>query len=160
VALGLSYAGGAVRSVARVGGVLAAGATLLLVVHVEVPLVALRTDPAARFGEGRALAEAVRTSTAEAPALPILAERYQEASLLAWWTGRPTRVVPGCGRTGEGSDAPFDAPAGAWFVRPARSGPATCVGTRYPDVRGPRVLRGTDRAGRAVGPWDLFRVER
>jgi 4-amino-4-deoxy-L-arabinose transferase-like glycosyltransferase len=160
VALGLSSTRGAVRSVARAGAVMAAATTLVFVAHVERPLVPLAGDPAARFGEGRVLAQAVVAAAAEAPDLPLLTERYQEASLLAWWTQRPAQVLPGCGRIVEGTDRPFDPPPQAWFVRPARSGPATCVGTRYGVVRGPRVLRGTDRAGRAVGPWDVFRIDR
>jgi hypothetical protein len=158
VALGLSYTGGTLRRVAQAGAVLAATVSLLFVAQIEAPLLDLRADPAARFGEGRALADLVSLATTDD--LPILTERYQEASLLAWWTGRPTRVLPGCGRIVEGSDAPFVPPDHAWFVRPARSGPPACLGTRYRVVGGPRVLRGADRAGRDVGTWDLFRIDR
>ncbi len=154
VAIGLSHAGGGLRMLARTGAALAAATSILLVVHVERPVVALRDDPAARFAEGTALGTALGR-----PSVPVLTERYQEASRLSWH-GVQARVLPGCGRRVEGSDERFAPPERALFVRPSRSGPPACAAARYAVVRGPSVVRGADRAGRPVGPWDVFELER
>jgi hypothetical protein len=44
-----------------------------------------------------------------------------------------------------------------WFVRPLRSGPPACV----PGFGGRgRVIREEDAAGRAVPPFEVYRLER
>jgi 4-amino-4-deoxy-L-arabinose transferase-like glycosyltransferase len=154
--------------VAAVGSWLGLFATLALGVHVAHPLVDLPVDPAVRFGEGRVLADAVaREALPEGvgPREPraravsdVFTERYQEAALIAFHTGIPARVYPGCGRPSQYDLGPAPVVGDAlWFVRSRRSGPTTCV----PGYGGRgRVIREADDRGRAVPPFEIFRLER
>lgn len=168
VGIGLSHARGRLASVAWVGAWLACFATLAVAAHVRAPLIPLPADPAARIAAGPVLAEGVARWTLPvgvaigeagvADATPVVTERYQEAALIAHGTGIRAAVLPGCGRASQYSLWPGPTPERALFVRPHTSGPPACALAVYPEVGRAQVLRGTDPAGRPVGPWDLFEV--
>ncbi len=142
-------------------------ATVALGVHALHPLVALPVDPAARFTEGRALADVVAREALPEGVGPreagagavgdVFTERYQEASLIRYHTGIPARVYPGCGRRNQDDLRPaVPIPSALWFVRPARSGPPRCV----PGYGGRgRVIRDVDAHGRALPVFEIFRLE-
>lgn len=163
VGLGLARAGGRLRRAAWVGAWLGGFATLGILAHAEHPLVSLATDPAVRLSEGRVLGEGVARWSLPAVGepgepVPVVTERYQEAALVRWTTGVEAFVLPGCGRRSQYDLAPRSIPERALFVRPARSGPPRCAQSVYGTVSSPRPIRGTDDAGRVVGPWQVFEV--
>ena len=162
--LGLSRARGPIERLFSLGAVLWAAATVLLVAHIERPIVHLPRDPAARFTEGRYLADEVGrfvipAAYGEEARLPVYTERYQEAALLSFY-GIEARTLPGCGRRSQYDlleDQDIQATE-AWFVRPKRSGPLYCTSPRFPETGWPSIVGTVDARGRRVGPWDLFRV--
>lgn len=133
----------------------AAAATLAILVHAERPLVALAVDPAVRLEEGAALADLVHR-----PLAPLFTERYQEASLLAYYSQGPASVLPGCGRRSQYDLWDEPVPPRLLFLRPATTGGRPrCLLARCASVTEGTVLRATDRHGRTVGAWDLFAAE-
>ncbi|MBN2799063.1 MAG: glycosyltransferase family 39 protein [Deltaproteobacteria bacterium] len=170
--LGLSWAGPRLRRAVEVGLWLGVLASLALVAHAWTPVLSLPPgkDPAARLGEGAALGPWVGAWARPAgaaldqrggDAIPVLTERYQEAALIAWETGLPASVLPGCGR-GSQYDlwAEGALPARALFVRPRTSGDPTCTEEAFPRLEGPAELEGRDAHGRLVGRWQLFELAR
>ena len=179
VGLGLARAGRNAARAACVGACISAIATGALIVHATalLPWIPKAIDPATRLTEGRALAHAIaaRVDIAGPPEI-VFAERYQEASLIAWHAARSgwrieATTLPGCGREdqfdlrrgsnraggGEHQDLPLlPLPPTAWFVRPSTGGPPTCVAPWYDRIDGPERIAPTDGSGRSVGPWDLF----
>lgn len=144
-------------------------ASLLLVLHTEYGVFPLRSDPADRIREGRPLAYAVGSwalPLGVAPreprateSIPVRTERYQEAALIAWYTGIPAVAQPECARPDQYDLWPSSSPDALLFVRPARSGDTLCTDSAYPDkTRHPLAPR--DNQGRTVGRWDLFEVRR
>jgi hypothetical protein len=153
---------GRVGRAAGLGAALAAVATAAAAVHAPTPIVALRSDPRWQLEEGRALAAAASAWVLPAPdeaARPVVAERYQEASMLAFYLDLPVLRIPGCGRLDQRARWPETAaPAvSSWFVRPARGGDDTCAEAWV--VAGGHRLVGRDAAGGERGAWDLLELE-
>jgi hypothetical protein len=150
---------------------LGAGATLLAALHVETGLVPLRLDPADRLREGRPMAYAVGAwalplgvgprEPRAAESVPVYTERYQEAALIAWYTGIPAVALAGCARADQYDLWPQPLiPDEAVFVRPSTSGDAICA-DEHGDFEATRhAMAPRDAAGRVVGRWDLFELRR
>lgn len=150
---------------AAVGSWLAVFATAALGAHALHPRARWPVDPGVRFTEGRSVAEVVAREALpegvgwwEPGALTVrdvFTERYQEASLVAWHTGIPARVYPGCGRRNQDDLLPPPAiPDAFWYVRPARGGPPRCVAGA---VARWHTARETDAFGRALPAVDVLR---
>lgn len=95
-----------------------------------------------RFKEGARLAQ-----IAEHWPSTLASERYQEAALLHFETGRTTHVWPGCGRATQYDATP--PPQADCFVRPSTRHPPTCF---QPRGRSPNLLQ-------SGGGWELWCVE-
>ncbi len=166
IGLGLTTVTGRLQRWAWTGAWLGAGLTGAAAVHAVMPLLSFGVDPVHRLEEGPLLADAVarwalpegttswEPATLAAPV--VVAERYQEAALIALYTGLPTRTAPGCGRISQ-YDLAVNGPEmadAAWFVRPARGGELRCGSLPGPagdaELLSPRSHRGR------VGPWQLY----
>ncbi len=177
VGLGLSWSTGPLHKLAWVGGWLALLLGLALGVHSLTPLVPLPPggDPTTRLEEGEALGSFVAAWAcppgAELEPRPggsscgaevgVYTERYQEASLIRYYTGIPARTLPGCAR-----DSQFDAMVlppladRALMLRPSTGGPDLCTDSQWPERSGAHELRPVDDHGRLIGTWQLFEVWR
>jgi hypothetical protein len=172
VGLGIAAERGRIGRIAEVGAWLGAIATLVACLHAVRPIVDLPDDPRFRFEEGSILSQVVGAwalptgalpgEPRAAAAVPVYTERYQEAALIAYYERVPTTVLPGCGRRGQydlwAEEDGFQPASHAFFVRPTRGGPPTCLGDRWPEVGGPHRIEGIDAWGRAAGHWDLFEL--
>lgn len=136
---------------------LGAGAVVAMTLQVLASPVPLPDDPANRFREGRALADAaapwvlpdgVAAREPGTAGVRVDTERYQEAALLRWHLGVDARVRRGCGRAGQQDLDPVG-PAGSWFVRPSRTGPPSCA---------PVTRRHALAADDVQRRWDLFEM--
>lgn len=177
VGLGLSHSTGSLNKLAWVGGWLGLLLGVLLGVHSLTPLVPLApgSDPATRLEEGEALGSfmaswACPTGSELEPGpgglacvatRPVFTERYQEASLIRYYTGIPARTLPGCARHSQ-FDAMVLAPLDdrALMLRPSTSGDALCTDMEWPERSGAHELSPKDEHGRLVGSWQLYEVWR
>lgn len=136
----------------------------VVVAHALHPLVPLAEDPRDRFAEGALLVDGVRAWAVPAASEPdqtpaiVLGERYQEVAFLRA-AGLPAFREPSCGRADEFTRADaIPAFTTAYFVRPWRSGPLTCIGDDLEVVGGPWDIDGRDATGHRVGRWQVFEV--
>jgi 4-amino-4-deoxy-L-arabinose transferase-like glycosyltransferase len=169
--LGLANATGRLGRAADVGAWLGVLASAVIAVHAVRPVLYIEPDPGTRFTEGPLVAEAMgewALPAGRAPlggdpsgATPVYTERYQEAALIAFYTGIPARRFPGCGRSDQfdlWEEPPL--PAHALFVRPWVNGPTLCTDDDYPDRSGPNRIAGLDAWGRAAGAWQVWEIDR
>jgi hypothetical protein len=153
-AVGLSRAGGRIARSAWVGAGFGAILSVLVAVHLYVPLLDIPNDPTARLGVGRDLAESVQAWGVE----PVYTERYQEAALIHYYEGIETYALPGVARADQYDLWPVRWAEHALFVRPARGGDALPSDAFCAD-RGPRNSvseQGED--GDAIARWQVYEV--
>lgn len=152
------------RRVDEVGAALAGLVTLVLAIQLAWPGSLLPSAVNQRFLEGNAIVDGVRTaiepslSDAGAPVWPVYTERYQEAAFLKV-SGIEAHRIPTCGRPDDYTRREAKPVAGpAWFLRPSRGGPLTCVPENWTVLAEPIRLAPKDASGQPLGRWDLFQV--
>lgn len=143
--------------------------TLMTGIHGTWPLGRLPQDPGTRLTEGDVLSSTVSRwalpvgvaawDEGSQNGLPVWTERYQEAALIAFHTGLPTYVVPGCGRPTSYAAWPHPQQQEGFFVRPRRSGPPVCAQAWFSELSSQTTIRGMDRHARLAGLWDVFTVK-
>ena len=143
------------RALSWAGAGLGMATSLVLVAHLERPILPLDPDPRDRFHEGPALGRALEAHPSEAV---LFTERYHEAALAAFYTDLRTHKHPVCGRPDQFERWPMPAVDAARYLRPARSGASTCIDPAFAMVERLSVLQGRDATGRSVARWDLFAV--
>lgn len=148
VGLGLAVCAVVGRNGARwLAGALWLGAlaSAVLATHALWGWLPLSPDPASRLRDGAALAAFVEDLPGD-----IVTERYQEAALIHYMTGRAAVRAHGCGREDQYTLWPQRLPDEMWMIRPRTSGPALCT-----DATHPRRLE-----NREGDRWQAFRVAR
>jgi len=143
---------------AGVGAGMAAAASVLVLVHVHHPLRAIPGDPTGRLGEGRLLAQSV-----EAWGIPtVYTSRYQEAAIVAFYTGLEAVALPGVDRPDQYDLWPTPWAERGLYVRPFRSGDTWNVDAFCTRVGDASVVSEPERvvAGEATGRrrWQVVEV--
>lgn len=156
--IGTSRAGARVVRATWVGVGVAVALDLLLVLHVARPLLELPSDPVARLGAGRALADSVEAWGVQ----PVYTSRYQEAAILRWYTGLEAVALPGVDRPDQYDLWPTPWAEHALFVRPWRSGSTLSTDTFCADHGPPNTVSEPERvvegAATGVRRWQVYEV--
>ncbi len=169
VGVGLSHATGRLAETSWIALWLALFACIGVGLHGWTPLGRIPSDPGGRLTEGAVVSDIVRAWSlpegvgAWEPgvdrALPVFAERYQEAALVHWGLGIAATVPHGCGRPNQYDLWPSVSPDRALLVKPATSGSSLCTDRDFWST-GPHRSAGIDQHGRSVGTWDIWELER
>ncbi len=153
--LGLStVAGPRLLRAAWVGGWFAAILSALVLVHLVVPIVAVRGDPTARLGVGRTLAASVEAWGIE----PVYTTRYQEAAILQYYEGLDARALPGVDRTDQFDLWPARWAEQALYVRPWRGGNSATIDPFCDWRSGANDVAERNADGSLIDRWQVYEV--